>query len=481
MDVPIEYFSDHFNLNKSQSELDFVNVPLTRDIPLFIDPFALSQRVDRWSMLAHQTLINYFQLIIDHIIHHRKREALDLLSNLREPNETRFGYSSGNPNGAGIGPGQAIDLFTALLGSTAIRTGFIQTLEECELMIEGIDRDKISDLTTNVIRKMLADYTVDQCNLHNIQTEEVALPPYFSLDQNTWVSCYYNLPVINYEPFLLVPKIIARYDPAYNSDKYYRKFILEYLQAEHLNAMTSLVQTLKNGRLLVTKKDVEELFPKTKENIFRFSQEHPNLLVEYREYLASLEDEKINQPLSDEDQSIIAEILMQGLANIPPGSDNASVYHNIMIGILEFLFFPNLLHPHKEREINEGRKRIDILMENGAQTGIFNYLPNSRQFPCAFVAFECKNYSSDIANPELDQMIGRFATNRGRIGFICCRTMDDPNLFLRRCVDTFKDQNGLIIHLDDTRINLMLSEIKNHKRKNVDEILSGFINEIWLG
>ena len=92
-----------------------------------------------------------------------------------------------------------------------------------------------------------------------------------------------------------------------------------------------------------------------------------------------------------------------------------------MIGVIEFLFFPSLLYPRKEREIHQGRKRIDIAMENGAKTGIFVRLHQIRDFPCAYVAFECKNYSTDVANPEIDQLAGRFSPNRGKVGFLCCR------------------------------------------------------------
>jgi hypothetical protein len=35
--------SEAFNLEKTQAELDFVDVDLARDAPLFIDPFAISQ------------------------------------------------------------------------------------------------------------------------------------------------------------------------------------------------------------------------------------------------------------------------------------------------------------------------------------------------------------------------------------------------------------------------------------------------------
>jgi len=42
-----------------------------------------------------------------------------------------------------------------------------------------------------------------------------------------------------------------------------------------------------------------------------------------------------------------------------------------MIGLVEFLFYPSLINPRKEREIHYGRKRIDIFMENGRVTEFF--------------------------------------------------------------------------------------------------------------
>jgi len=53
-------FSAAFGVHATRGELDFVDIPLERDIPLFVDPFALSQRVDRWSIAAHRTLVSFF-------------------------------------------------------------------------------------------------------------------------------------------------------------------------------------------------------------------------------------------------------------------------------------------------------------------------------------------------------------------------------------------------------------------------------------
>ena len=112
-----------------------------------------------------------------------------------------------------------------------MKTGFLTALEECELMVEGMGRDKISDLTTNVIRGDLVEYTQGQCSLWNIPTREAPLPPTLDVDEMRWRSGYHHLPVYEGKPVLLVPKAIARYSSTYDHQKYYRKVVLEYLQA----------------------------------------------------------------------------------------------------------------------------------------------------------------------------------------------------------------------------------------------------------
>lgn len=52
--------SEIYNLQKSQAELDFVDIDVTKDLPLFVDPFFLSKREDAWSMDAVSTLRSFF-------------------------------------------------------------------------------------------------------------------------------------------------------------------------------------------------------------------------------------------------------------------------------------------------------------------------------------------------------------------------------------------------------------------------------------
>ena len=96
-------FSAEFGLARTQPELDFVDVSLNTDNRLFVDPFALSQKADRWSQGAHRTIVSFFQSIIDSIRGGDENRAKELLGRLREPNETRLGYSRRRVQGAGIG------------------------------------------------------------------------------------------------------------------------------------------------------------------------------------------------------------------------------------------------------------------------------------------------------------------------------------------------------------------------------------------
>jgi hypothetical protein len=295
-----------------------------------------------------------------------------------------------------------------------------------------------------------------------------------------WTTNFVDVPVWHGRPVVLVPKSIVRYDPAYEHRRYYRNFVLPYLQAEELRAGSSLVHTLQNGRRVVYKKDLAARFPCTKEFLYAFSREHPEVLGEYRDTLGRMERSDRSSDVDDVDEREIARALQASIQAIPAGSESASAYHKFMVGAVEFIFFPKLLYPRKEQEIHQGRKRIDILMENGAQVGVFHTIPGVRMLPCAYVPFECKNYVTEVGNPELDQLSGRFSTNRGKLGFLCCRHFEDRRHFVERCRDTFRDGRGLILPLDDQHLLRILALIEQGQRPQLEREISDLVAEVWI-
>ncbi len=304
--------------------------------------------------------------------------------------------------------------------------------------------------------------------------------------RHTWREEYTRLPTYRGDKILLVPKNFVRRALSINSQEYLNKHVLEYLQAEHLRAGSSLVEVLVNGKRRVTKVSLRDHYPCTKTWMADFSAEHPEILKTYktlRENIARVQRQSEADALnvsSNEDyvEATYAQALIENLMRIPAGNDAATEFHNITKGIIEFLFWPSLINPVKEFEIHSGRKRIDIMCDNTPQTGFFSRILASPKTASLKVPIECKNYSADPKNPEIDQLAGRFSPNRGRLGFLIYRTTRDYSLLIERCRDTAVEDRGIIIPLGDVQVIDMLNDIVKGKRANIDQRLSQFLDRI---
>jgi len=239
--------SEYFNLKKTQYELDFIDIELDSDIPLFIDPYYLGTCNFSWAYNANRTLENFFTLLLTFLKSNQIDKAKILFSHLQEPNETHLGLSKGKPSGRGVGPKDTIRIFENLLTSKAVKTGVVEEIEDFRIFVDGIDKDKMSDLTTNIIRKHLIDYTRNQCRLWNIPLQS-GVPSGFFWDRNEqkWKNEYLDFLIADNQKIILVPKRIVSFSLDYTPQKYTQHFVLNFLQSEHLKMNSKLVQNSRN-------------------------------------------------------------------------------------------------------------------------------------------------------------------------------------------------------------------------------------------
>jgi len=473
--------SKHFSLKKSQYEIDFVDININRDMPLFIDPYFLSIRKDRWSLDASRTLKSFFETFIKLIRDGKEDEARALFSYLHEPNETRLGLSRGKPRGNGIGDGDANKLFVSIKTSKAVKSGLVEDLEDFKFFIPGIGKDKISDMSTNIIRRHLLDYTKAQCLLWNIPlTKNINVGHWWDRKSCKWTTHHDDCLVIKDKLTLLVPKGVVSFSKHTTANKYFDKFVLEFLQNEHIRINSNFVQHRIDGTPYVTKKDLKEkAVTYSKEYLLEFSEKHPSVFNDYKDWVKNtsfpLQNEEI---IEDLDRVKIVNYLSEKLYKTMPGNENATAYHRLTVGILELLLYPNISAPSVEHEVNSGRKRIDILFENSAENGFFYNLHIIHKYPCGYIPVECKNYKKDINNPELDQLSGRFSPNKGKFGLLLCRAINDENLFMERCADNLKDDRGLIIPITDRDLLSSLEKYKLGELKYLEDILTEKMKKI---
>jgi hypothetical protein len=464
-------FSKYFGLDFTQHQLDFVDVTNSHDTPVYVDPYAIEVRDDIWAMRASQLIRVFFQEVLAALRDDDIERAVGLMSHLKEPSETFLGVSKKGkkPKGRGVGPKQLRQLIQAILKSKAYNSGLLSDLSEMTLYVEGIDRDKISDLTTNIIRALLVEYTQEQCGLHSIQTKRYSGPPLWSEERRNWVSKEVMLPYIQSDPILLVPKYIVRRRLSIDGQDFYNKQITDFLITETINAGSSLVRLVK-GEAKVYKKDVRDPNPKSKAFIAETVIAHPELLRLYKEIA------KTTPAMSafDDDTPTVTAVCgrLAGIfEHVPTGAANATRYHNLVMGSLTALFYPALIQPRKEWDIHGGRKRIDIVYTNAADTGFFAQRRGDNLVNANTVIVECKNYSDDIANEELDQLLGRFDNNRGKLGIITCRRVVDSARLTERCRDAAGRSQGYMLVLTDTDIMEMLLAKSRLNDEHVEQSL----------
>jgi hypothetical protein len=442
-----------------------VNVDVDHDNDLYIDPSAVRRLDTRWGHECAALIQDFFDTLQRLMRNGNRARALQLLMQLQEPNETHLGVSSGPPAGHGLGRGKlATEFHDKLLAGNLF--DLFEEFEEIALLTDGIDRDILSDITTNIIRQPLIRYTQSMCRYYVIRRlQNVAQGPMWDPAAHDWFDEYVRLPMSPVGPLLLVPKIIVRRRLNLQYDEYFNHYILPFRQQDEIRRRTRLVHYRKKTRQpFVTKKSLVDEYGRSKRVATEVTRQHTEILEQYRAAKAAdpsqpLEHSAIG-PEPDWDR------LLHDVTSLQPGRADARRYEDAVQSLLIALFYPWLTNPRRERRQDQGRRRVDITFDNDATSGFFRWVHDGYRAPT--ITVECKNYLPDPANPEIDQLAGRFSEGRGWFGILVCRTVQNMELLLTRCADWARDRHSYIIPLaDDDLINL----VDARRRGNDDAFL----------
>jgi len=452
------HITEYFRLDRTQAEVDFVDVDVTTDNRVFIDPRAIRLQKGYFQEACVAHLVSFFSEVLEAIHMERPDHVRELMRHLGEPNETHLGYSVGRSRGRGLSGQPTNEVADAISASKAAKTGLLRDLEDTAFFVPGVDRDLLSDMTTQIIRGPLIEYTQQCCIQYGIKMSPQYSGQIWNPDNLGWDEAWdVPLPRTDDGALILVPKSIVRHAPILNSKKYFTGYLAPYLEAYEMRAQSQLVQLLKNGTAKVKKKDLLEKYGDTKESVVEYTLMLDKKPIERYRRVAG---QTLAPPLVNEDiaatvggPQVDINFTFERITAILPGNAGAGLYHRSVADLLSAVFYPSLANFKIEDAIHDGRKRIDITCDNLATAGFFDWV--GRRFHCPIIPIECKNYGRDLANPELDQIAGRFSDLRGNLGIIICRSFDNKALFLERCRDTARDRRGFVIALDDDDLRLL--------------------------
>lgn len=227
------FFSEHFHISpRTLKEYGAVDISLVCDIPLFIDPMLIFNSEKPEYIQLHQDIIKYFHFLYKKAQQGLSEKEVDAWFNFSEVPNNWLGYSLDGNKGVALGHKFAEFLYKNI--AFALETHNISKsshIEKIMLLYEGSGKDKISDLTVNLIKGFLCEYTenfakkfIDSA-LCCIMPVEKAL---FNYRTESFVSKEYLLPYITNnngekEYILLTPFDILREDePSINRADFYK-------------------------------------------------------------------------------------------------------------------------------------------------------------------------------------------------------------------------------------------------------------------
>jgi len=210
-------------------------------------------------------------------------------------------------------------------------------------------------------------------------------------------------------------------------------------------------------------------------SLFDFYRENQIIIdqKEFQELLAIVR--KISIPEDTKVRKLDALALLKELEGLKPGTEMANAYHDLIFRCLSQIFDNSLKRGKKEVPMDNNRKRVDVVFDNYDNNGFFAHIRNSNQIFCPKIFIECKNYSSDPSNPEVDQLIGRLGKKAGMFGILICRQVENEEILMQRCKSAMNKGQGHIIYLvdEDIKALLLMKELSN------DEGINNFLSEKW--
>lgn len=439
-----------FGLPINQFDVDFVVPNLTQDLPLCIDPFLLYRSQDPELRELHAQLISHFNRGID-LYRRDKSNELATLIRFPEVDEIGFGYSEGQIGGRGLGTVLNKALADLLAEVGVLFERGIHHIEELQLLSIGIGPDLISDITANILKEYLVRYTQRQAALHGIELKKgVPINHYFDLNNQEWVDGYFDLPRNPHSglPILLVPRRIVRLLPWINYEDYRDNEFSAFLKPKS----PSPVPGRPPGRATISRSPIRSR-PRSKPEVISLTRRHLDLVDRYitRKERSSQEANPALPPSRTDiaEVKLTAEGLIQHLATLQPGREDAGAYQRHVLLILNFLFGPELTNGELEEATHAGTERRDIIFMNEGTTSFWDYI--RQRHAGLLIMFECKN-TSELEPGDLNQSTTYLGSRLGTFGVIATRKPPKSQVMLKSYSihnDSMSDHRKILLILSD--------------------------------
>ncbi|MDR1695419.1 MAG: hypothetical protein LBR69_02125 [Endomicrobium sp.] len=263
-------FSEYFNVsNTILKEYGAIDISLSCDIPLFIDPMLIFNSKKKEYTNLHKQIIKFFHFLATKSQNSLSKAEVKTWFSFNEIRQNWLGFSlKGN---CGSAFGRKFSNFLSENIQFILNTSGISKdshIEKILLLYPGSGKDKISDLTVNLIKEFLLQYTESFAKtymkneyLKSFKVDKVT----FNYDTESFITKEYILPYIinskNKEEYIILTPldILRKCEPSINQKDFYNNFeeVIDCIDND-------VLKTQVNNYIVKAVKEYEEVLKKSK-------------------------------------------------------------------------------------------------------------------------------------------------------------------------------------------------------------------------
>ena len=442
--------TDFHEIYKPQSELDFAIQFFDEDIPLYIDPFLLWKSPSQQDQALHTTIINSFNHLNFLLKKGKKNEAIVNLINLSVCSEVGLGVSKSR-KGLKIGEKQAAEILSLFENINEYSQFGFTHFEIIQLYIQGISKDRISDITCNFIKSFLIDYTIQQCEEYKIPMEGVILDHLYNSKTQTFDSnIKLRLPVNpkTHEPIIFTPKRWLRFSPWINFEDYFKSACPR-----------------------------DEIFnpnePEEKVKILTYNRDNYGVVENYIRAKEKEIADCHNDPLFTQIPVISAKRKLNEILKLSTGKEDGSdwKYEDLCSELLASIFYPHLDFAQTQSRTDSGRHIRDLIFYNNRDIDFLDEIfteYNNRQ-----LIIEMKNVKA-IDRDHINQLNRYLQNNLGNFGIFLTRNPLSRTMF-QNTIDLWSSQRKCIIAITDEDLKLMVQVYESQQRAPIEVLKRKYI------
>lgn len=433
--------NDFYGKSFTQQEVDFAIPFLNEDLPLYIDPFLMWKSPSQQDSSLHLNLVNSFNYLGNQFLKGNE-QALKILIHSSECNEIGLGNSK-TRNGKRIAEKTARQVLSLYKDIPQISSAGFTHFEEIQLFVDNVAQDRISDISANLVKSFLIDYTIDQAEKYGIPIEKCTVTVFsnrtFKLEDE---QVYLPMNPISKQPVLFVPKRWLRFSTFINYDDYFNGYYVKDIDAK----------SLKSERV----------------KILNFNRANYDLVDSYIKIKERQQVDCKNDPLFKQLPVLSVKRKLSTILKLSTGkTDNADKeYENNIAPLVATMLYPHLDFAEVQSRTDSGVLIRDLIFYNNQSHVFFKEMHDT--YGSKQIVFEMKNVK-ELLPEHINQVFRYLNDNFGKFAVILTRN-PTPKKVLKNIIDLWSSRRVCILVLTDAELQQMC-EVFESKNRDPYEVI----------